>query len=65
VGFDFALEGLPLRLGAVADLFFFLPAMGENILSHANIPVSGRRFSRQKPMRKFDSINSYWFSTIQ
>ncbi|HLK07432.1 MAG TPA: hypothetical protein VKV30_05820 [Candidatus Angelobacter sp.] len=41
-GFDgdgLDLEFLPLRVGVVADLFFFLPAMRENILSHARFPA--------------------------
>ena len=57
---------LPLRVGAVADLFFFLPAMRENILSHAIfLALCGPLLEMEKPQSKFTSTNSYRFSTVQ
>jgi hypothetical protein len=51
---------------ATVDLFFFLPAMRENILSHAMFPAREQAFvGTEKFLGKFDSINSHRFSTIQ
>ncbi len=50
-GFDddgLDLGPLLLRVGAVADLFFFLPAMRENILSHAIFPARCGPLSTRK-----------------
>ncbi|HEY3770777.1 MAG TPA: hypothetical protein VGN44_19035 [Candidatus Angelobacter sp.] len=45
MGRDFAFKGLSLLLRfATVDLFFFLPAMRENILSHAMFPAREQAF---------------------